>query len=101
MNKLILKLIMVLSVAFLSSCSPTILNFSCSDPSVMIYIDDEYVGNSYVSYRFPSGIETMVVKGVRDGQEIYSRTFYKESWQNNETIDIQPMEDFRYSSPNQ
>lgn len=74
------------------------LHFTCSDPSVDMYVDNEYIGTSHITYAFPSGVQSVVVKGMSDGQEVFCRTICKDSWNNNDNIDFEPQHDYQYSS---
>ena len=89
------------SASLLAACtSPTQLIFSCDDPSVNIYIDEEFAGNSLVSYTFPKGVKSVVVKGNLDGREIYCRTYYKDAWSGSNVVDIPVLKDYEYSTKN-
>lgn len=65
---------------------------------MQIYIDNEYMGTSHITYAFPSGVKSIVVTGISDGQEVCNRTIYRDSWNNNDNIDLQPHYDYQYSS---
>ncbi len=84
--------------SLLSCASQPRLYFTCQDPTVGIYVDDEYVGTSYVKYTFRHGVKSVVVKGISEGQEVFSRTIYKESWNSGETIDFPVQPDYQYST---
>lgn len=90
----------LIGLSILSCTTPTQLTFTCNDPSVNIYIDEEYAGNSLVNYTFPKGIKSVKVKGVLDGNEIYSRTYYKDAWTGTNVVDIPILNDMQYSTKN-
>ena len=95
-NNTLIGLLLIAS-AFCSCATQSRLSLSCADPTVEIFIDGEYVGRELVSYTFPSGKQTIEVTCYENGQEVYRRTFYKESYKKGELVDIQPRTDFKYS----
>lgn len=86
-------------LATIISCtSVNRLSFSCSDPSVDIYLNGEYAGRDLVTHVFPQGSKDVEVTCIDNGVEVYHRTFYADGHRNNELIDITVQRDFQYSN---
>ena len=99
MNSVTKVIIGCIMAFFITGCaSTTRLNFACDDPTIDIYIDGEYVGRDLVNYTFPKGKQTIVVSCIEDGVEVYHRTYYVGSYQNNELINLQIQRDYQYST---
>lgn len=97
--KHLIILIFGFSLLLFSSCaSTTRLNFVCTDPTIDIYVDGEYVGRDLVNIAFPKSKRTVEVTCLDNGVEVLRRTFYVNSYRNNELIDLQVQRDLQYSS---
>lgn len=99
MKKIINSTFAYLLLLCFAACSTTNrLNFACDDPTIDIYIDGEYVGRDLVNYSFPKDKRTIEVSCFENGTEVYRRTYYVSSYQNNELINLQVQRDYKYSS---
>lgn len=82
----------------LSSCSSsTSVSLLCNEPSVEIYVNEDYVGRGLVSYTSPKGQDEIRVSCRENGIEIYSRSFYIKG-KNNQLFELTIPKDYRYNS---
>lgn len=90
--------ILVTMMLLFSSCSSSIsISLLCDEPSVEIYVNDDYVGRGLVSYTSPKGQDEIRVSCRENGVEVYSRSFYIKG-KNNQLFELTIPKDYKYSS---
>ena len=94
----VIQSIVLLFFAITSSCStPHCIILNCEDPTIDIFVDEEYIGRGNVRYVFPKGKNTIEITCSENGQELYRRTIYKDACSTNEILDIVPQRNLNYS----
>lgn len=93
-----IQVIIFVLLCIVSSCStPHSIILNCEDPTIDIYVDEDYVGRGNIRYVFPKGKTTIEITCFENGQELYRRTIYKNACSSNEVLDIIPQRSLNYS----
>lgn len=69
-------LMTVMVVMFFSCTTNTTISFLCNQDDVQIFVNDTYVGTGLVYYNAPQGVTTADVVCKKDGQTVFTRSYY-------------------------
>ncbi len=80
----------------LGSCAASSVVLTCQEPTVEMYINEEYAGRDMVRYSAKRGNDIMRVTCKENGVEVYTRTYNIRGYKNR-LIELTIPKDYRYS----